>query len=173
MRLPHARIRAAAVAGVAAGLAVTAWPVGSPGAPADPSLQARIDLELNRYPGGKQISPNQISYNGGAAILTFALPGQALAAACPSGYVCMYKGRSFSGDHLDLNTCSWYDLAWRNWQDQTVSVRNARGVAVAFENHGNVPSHTSDRWLFTINAGASAASLGSNERKADHIRPSC
>jgi hypothetical protein len=146
---------------------------GSSAAPNDPSLQARIDMQLNRYPGGKQISANQISYDGGAVVLSFAVPGQVLASTCPTGYVCLYKGRSFSGDHLDLNTCAWYDLGWNRWQDQTRSVRNARSRPVAFDNHGSVPSHASDRWLFTINSGASAANLGAHEGKADHIRPQC
>jgi hypothetical protein len=173
MRLPRARIRAAALAGVAAGLALTVAPSGSSAAPIDPFLQERIDLHLNQYPGGKQISANQISYDGGEAVMTFAMSGEVLAAVCPSGYVCLYTERSFAGDHLDLNTCSWYDLAWRNWQDKTKSVRNARSGTVAFDNHGSVPSHASDTWLFTINAGASAASLGAHEGKADHIRPRC
>jgi len=172
MRLPPATIVAA---GLAVGLVIATAPEAVSAAPVDPALQGRIEAQLARYPGGVQIGRNKVSYDAGTAVMNFVDGGQTLATACPNERVCLYNGVSYAGDRLDLNTCAWYDLAWRGWQDKMRSVRYTKSSGTAaFENHGAVPDHGSDVLLFSIGyRNRDASSLGVNDRKADHVRPRC
>ncbi|BCB91317.1 peptidase inhibitor family I36 protein [Phytohabitans suffuscus] len=177
MRPPYARI-AALTGAVAAGLvAASTAPPANAVPPGDP-IQQQINDHVRKYPGGTRIGNTQVSYDKGALVLNFdERPPSAAAApsSCPKERVCLYTGASYGGQRADLNVCGWYDLAARGWHDRTWSVyyNKARGE-MAFDNHGAVPSHASDTFLFGVGSSRRAApSLGSYGGRADHVRPVC
>jgi hypothetical protein len=55
-------------------------------------LQQQIDLQLELAPGGRQTAPNEVSYDDGRFVVTYALPGTHVQAGpdCPSGWFCFY-----------------------------------------------------------------------------------
>lgn len=67
-------------------------------------LQAQIDAHLKQAPGGVQINENEIAYDGGKFIMTFAKPGQQVgtdhttqaASDCTSLWYCFYDGVNFT-----------------------------------------------------------------------------
>jgi hypothetical protein len=48
-------------------------------------LRQQIELQLRTVPGGRQIAPNEVAYDGGRFVVTFAYPGTTPLAApdCP------------------------------------------------------------------------------------------
>lgn len=72
-------------------------------------VQEQIDAALREFPGGRQISANAVSWDGGAVVLTIAAPG-ALApmavGSCATGTYCAYNGVSLTGSKLAFTACS-------------------------------------------------------------------
>jgi hypothetical protein len=69
-------------------------------------VQRQIDRQLRRKPGGLQISPTQVMYDEGAAVLTFPVPGEAGQSdrRCDYGYVCLWTAADFAGTKLSLQS---------------------------------------------------------------------
>jgi hypothetical protein len=175
MKPPLSRFLAMGTATVAAlvivfSVAVTAAPA------AGVAVQKQIDSHLRKYPGGKQINATEISYGDDALVMTFVRPAGVFAAAdCPSGSFCYYDGINFNYPRVRTSTCAWQDLAWSGWHDRVESVHfNKSSGAVAFLNHGAVPSHSSDRVLFTVSTSVRVrADVNPYRNMADHIQPTC
>lgn len=115
-------LASAGAAAVALSLMI-AGPAQAAGEPADAgtlSVQERIDATLAEFPGGVQISWNEIAWDGGDTVLTVAgdpagisagadslsaaVPAAALA-NCESGRYCAFGGASFSGSKLSFTSC--------------------------------------------------------------------
>jgi hypothetical protein len=171
------RIPWSLVVGIGIAALLFCMPVGmASGAPGPVTVQQQIDAHLRAYPGGEQINANEISYNDGAFVITFTRPVGAFAAPdCPSGYYCYYDGINYTYPRGRLASCAWQDLAWTGWNDRTESVHfNKASGAVSFLNHGSVPSHDSDRVLFTVNTSVRLRSdVAPYRNMADHVRPTC
>ncbi|WP_345535044.1 peptidase inhibitor family I36 protein [Phytohabitans rumicis] len=174
MKPPFGRFSAMGTAIFAA--LVIVFSVAVPAAPAaDGAVQKQIDSHLLKYPGGKQINATEISYGDGMLVMTFVRSAGIFAAAdCPSGSFCYYDGINFNYPRVRTSTCAWQDLAWSGWHDRTESVHFNKAGSVAFLNHGAVPSHTSDRVLFSLSASVrTKADVIPYRNMADHIQPTC
>jgi hypothetical protein len=91
----------------------------SPATAADDATQDQVDAVIAEF-GGVQTAPNEVSWDGGAVVLTVAPEDStarsfgaksggvsALAAGgCPSGYFCAYSGTSYSGSRLTFSACT-------------------------------------------------------------------
>jgi hypothetical protein len=66
-------------------------------------IQQQINEQLQRKNGGKQISSTQIAYNGGNAVITFAVP-TAPNTTCDFGYVCFWENINYLGKKLSLRS---------------------------------------------------------------------
>ncbi|BFU45115.1 peptidase inhibitor family I36 protein [Krasilnikovia sp. MM14-A1004] len=142
-------------------------------------LQRQIDLQLTLAPGGVQTAANEVSYDGGRFVVTYALPGAraALAAAdCPSGWFCFYDHTNYGYPRGRLSDCGWQDLGAYGWNDRTESVDNSTGNTVDYINHedyGNPANgHVYDYHLF-YNYGHSSASSVGYPNQADHVNRLC
>lgn len=148
-------------------------------ATSDAELREQIALQLKVAPGGRQTSRNEVSYNSGKFVVTYALPGQSVLAApdCPSGWFCFYDGATFGYPRGKLSDCGWQDLDDYGWSDRTSSVHNRTGNKVDYINHrdyGNPANgHRYDYVLFTNNAGQSISGLGGDNNLADHVNRRC
>jgi len=67
-------------------------------------VQQRIDEQLIRKKGGKQISSTQLIYDNGAVIVAFPVPDdvQGADSICDYGYFCVWENRDFTGKKLSL-----------------------------------------------------------------------
>lgn len=67
-------------------------------------VQRQIDRQLIRKSGGHQVSATQVTYDNGAVVLTFPVPGDAGQSdrTCDYGYVCLWSAADFAGRKLSL-----------------------------------------------------------------------
>jgi hypothetical protein len=117
------------------------------------SVQAQIDQQLAKYPGGTQINATEVAYNNGAFVITFARPDVSIdgVADCPAGWFCFYDHTNFGYPRGKLSDCGWQDLAWWGWQDRTESVHyNMSSGSVTFIEHSGPPDHSGDYGLFNV-----------------------
>lgn len=141
-------------------------------------LQRQIDLQLTLAPGGKQTAPNEVSYDGGKFVVTYALPGATALAApdCPSGWFCFYDYTSWGYPRGRLSSCGWQDLGAYGWNDRTESTDSSVGNPVSYSNHrdyGNPANgHTYDYHLFYSYANSAASSVP-YPNQADHVNRLC
>ncbi|MFI6452539.1 peptidase inhibitor family I36 protein [Streptosporangium amethystogenes] len=93
----------------------------------DAELREQIALQMKIAPGGKQASPNEVSYDNGKFVVTYALPGQrALGVAdCPSGWFCFYENINFGYPRGRLSDCGGQDLGQYGWNDRISSADNS------------------------------------------------
>lgn len=96
-------------------------------APKDSSdVQAQIDDHLAAHPGGTQISPTEISYGGGAFVMTFERPRNSIQGSpdCPGGWFCFYDYINYGYPRGKLSDCGKQDLARWGWRNRTESVHH-------------------------------------------------
>ncbi|GII59816.1 hypothetical protein Pth03_82050 [Planotetraspora thailandica] len=132
---PATAATAASAASSPASVAMSSASTGSTGVPSLLSRQARSDAELRDQialqmkiaPGGKQTSINEVSYNNGKFVVTYALPGQrALGVAdCPAGWFCFYQDINFGYPRGKLSDCGWQDLRTYGWGNRISSADNS------------------------------------------------
>ncbi|WFF02974.1 hypothetical protein [Micromonospora sp. WMMD964] len=154
----------------------------------DRELQAQIDAYLKRAPSGKQIQKNQIAYNGGKFIVTFALPGQVegtdpnrvvsddfstLSTKCDRHWFCFFDGANYVYPRGQLSDCGWQDLNDFGWIDRTESVAQNLVVGwVQYLNH-TTGGHENDVTLFWTDTNADQRSTVPYPNMADHVRYNC
>ncbi|WP_018352462.1 peptidase inhibitor family I36 protein [Longispora albida] len=150
-------------------------------------LQKQIDLQLSLYPGGKQTSANEVSYDGGNFVITFAKPATTQPSLlsgkgdCPDGWFCFWDYEYYGGAMGKLSSYGAQDL-WRyGWSDRIESAWNRTNTVVRFYNH-TTGSHSEyaissyDQYLFMVFPGDYDTSVkyladgeDSERNKADHV----
>jgi hypothetical protein len=112
------------------------------GSPAE--LQRQVTLQLRLYPGGVQTAANEVSYNGGKFVITFAQPNAARSALsvgilgspdCPSGWFCFYDYANYGYPRGKLSDCGAQDLSQYGWNDRAESQHNNTSTGVSYFNH--------------------------------------
>lgn len=117
-------------------------------------LQKQIDTQLRIAPGGRQTAVNEVTYDGGKFVVTYALPGaKALAVEdCPNNWFCFYDNPGYGYPRGKLSDCGWQDLARWGWNDRTESTSNGTNASVDYINHydrGNPANgHSLDQFLW-------------------------
>jgi hypothetical protein len=114
---------------------VAASPLLHRQARSDAELSQQIALQLKLAPGGKQTSRNEVSYDSGKFVVTYALPGaRALAAPdCPEGWYCFYEDLNFGYPRGKLQDCGTQDLGVWGWRDRISSVDNRTDYTAIFK----------------------------------------
>lgn len=99
------------------------------------------------HPGGTAISDNEISYQGGALVVTLRRPARTTGTAdCPWGWYCFYEWPDFGYPRGRLSSCGWQNLATWSWQYRIESAHyNLSSGYVSFYYY--------DQWLFDVGAG--------------------
>ncbi|MFF2276797.1 peptidase inhibitor family I36 protein [Agromyces sp. NPDC058126] len=101
------KLRSLALVGLAAVLTLGFAPAAS-AAPVD-EMQSRIDKVLEDFPGGVQISPNEVAWDDGATVLTLE-DSTAVSAfsvgSCPAGSFCAYSYAGYVGSRLTFTSCT-------------------------------------------------------------------
>ncbi|WP_117213169.1 peptidase inhibitor family I36 protein [Allorhizocola rhizosphaerae] len=118
-------------------------------------LQARIDAWLAASPGGKQISPNQIAWEGGRVVLTLPSVGVHGSPSCPAGRSCLYEHANWEGAMLSFDTCGFRDMIDYGFIDMTSSWHNNRSTRSYLYNWTG-----SWTWLWTEQPSTSSAYVG-------------
>ncbi|MBB5867193.1 hypothetical protein F4553_000572 [Allocatelliglobosispora scoriae] len=171
------RGRWAVIATVVLSLTAPPAPAQAAPTPAPHSAQELIDDYLAAAPGGVQIGPNEISYDGGKFVVTLTRPRSSLAATadCPSGWFCFYDGVNYTYPRGKLSDCGWQDLAWWGWHDRTESVHyNFSSGSVSYLNHRTQPDHSDDLFLFSVSsANKTDADVTPYRNMADHVYRNC
>jgi|GEM_PF-1312495 len=77
------------------------------------SVQTQIDAALAQHPGGMQTSVNEVSWEGGAIVLTIELPGivNRAVGTCADGAFCAFSGGSLTGNKLSFSSCGTYSVS--------------------------------------------------------------
>jgi Peptidase inhibitor family I36 len=134
-----------------------------------PELQRQIALQLRVAPGGTQTAVNEVSYDGGRFVVTYALPGQRVAGSpdCPSDWFCFYDNPDYGYPRGKLSDYGWQDLYRWRWHDRTESVDNSTNSAVDFDNHTS-GGHANDVFLFCVSRFSSNPRT-SHPNTADHV----
>ena len=85
---------------------------------ADPtSMQDRVDAVIATYPGGTQTDWNEVSWDGGDAILTLAPEGvdgpaaRAAVGSCANGTYCVYSAANLGGSKLTFTSCTAHGVS--------------------------------------------------------------
>ena len=171
-RPTHPAVRAFLAAATVTALAAT---TGTQPAAAAPPGDTTAATYLTAHPGGTIISNTEISYQGGAFVVTLTRDTRALATAdCPAGWFCFYDGVNFGYPRGRLSSCGWQDLAWWGWHDRTESVHyNLNTGTVWFINHVG-SGHSGDFNVFDAGIGRRTRSDVSPYRNiADHVNRIC
>ncbi|MEV6969243.1 peptidase inhibitor family I36 protein [Hamadaea sp. NPDC051192] len=112
------------------------------GSPAE--LQRQVELQLKLYPGGEQTAANEVAYDNGKFVITFAQPADAPDASgvgilgapdCPSGWFCFYDYANYGYPRGKLSDCGAQDLSQYGWNDRAESQHNNTYTGVSFFNH--------------------------------------
>ncbi len=146
----HRTVIAAVLTGLALAIAAPAAANADPLSGSD-ALQQRVDAVLAKFPGGTQIAPNEVSWDGGATILTRAGDGTGIhpdsVGSCATGDYCAYSGSGLSGSKISFSACD--TTVSTAPVGSVLSVANARssGYVQAKNSGGSV--------LSTIYAGGS------------------
>ena len=145
-------------------------------------LQAQIEEQLRRAPGGLQIADNEISYDNGRFIMTFARPGErthddasTLLADCGGWRFCFFDGPNFGLPRGRLNDCGWQDLWTFNWGDRVESSIQSlpSPVFVLYIGHGAVPNHSDDDVYWFTDGSTRQVATVPNPNAADHVNQNC
>lgn len=139
----------------------------------DAELREQIALQLKIAPGGKQTSPNEVSYDNGKFVVTYALPEQvALGVAdCPSGWFCFYQDINFGYPRGKLSDCGTQDLAPYGWRDRISSADNSTTNSVEYWEYLN---YETTLYLFTnYNPGAISYVGDDYNDRADIVHRNC
>ncbi len=118
----------------------------------DAELREQIALQMTIAPGGKRVSRNEVSYDNGRFVVTYALPGQvALGVAdCPSGWFCFYENINFGYPRGRLSDCGQQYLGDYGWNNRVSSADNSTTTPISYHD-------ISHFYLFTnYNPGAIA-----------------
>ena len=140
-------------------------------------LKAQINLQLKVAPGGKQTGVNEVSYDNGRFVVTYAMPNTIDGTPdCESGWFCFYDNTYWGYPRGKLSDCGWQDLARWGWHDRTESVDNSTGSSIQYIQHrdyGNPANgHSYDYTLFWNDPWA-AISTVPYRNQADHVRRWC
>jgi hypothetical protein len=127
-----------------------------PPAPATGAPNGGVAAFLAAHPGGVPINDNEISYGGGAFVVTLAQPPGTLAAPdCPSGWFCFYDRVNYGYPRGRLSSCGTQDLGTWGWQYRTDSA------------HYNMSSGTATFFYSSTRIFA----IGVNARTAPDVTP--
>ncbi|WP_156045675.1 peptidase inhibitor family I36 protein [Herbidospora cretacea] len=138
----------------------------------DAELREQIALQMEIAPGGKQTSLNEVSYDNGKFVVTYALPGQrALGVAdCPANWFCFYQDSNFGYPRGKLSDCYTQELAQYGWANRISSVDNSTFNSVEYWERLNP---TTTLYLFTNYNPGALASLGDYNDRADVVHRNC
>ncbi|MDG4802674.1 hypothetical protein [Micromonospora sp. WMMD980] len=125
-------------------LIAAAVPVPSPG-------MAAVNREMTDYlaahPGGVPVGADEISYGGGALLVTLRAPAGAYALAdCPRGWFCFYDRPNLGYPRGKLSSCGRQDLATWQWQFRI-------GSAHYNMSSGSATFYYNDMALFSVGLG--------------------
>ncbi|MEV6415950.1 hypothetical protein [Kribbella sp. NPDC051718] len=158
------------------------------------SLQAQVDEQLAATSGGKQISQNEVAYDGGDTIMTFSIPGRtgtppsskvaapdavADVRGCPTGtfkdWSCVYEFSNFNentnGRRLQFHDCGGRDFDTYNFRDKTSSWVNTQSKEVHVSNFTTSGSLV---LLWKEPAQSQSSSVTpANDNKADYLDVRC
>jgi len=140
-------------------------------------LQQQISLQLRLAPGGTQTSVNEVSYDGGKFVVTYALPNTITGSPdCPGGWFCFYDNNNWGYPRGKLSSCGWQDLGQYGWSDRTQSLDSSIGSWVEYINHWDygdpANGHYYDYTLFWNDPWAAYSSV-SYPNMADHVYRYC
>jgi hypothetical protein len=129
----HGKLVAAIVGTVLATVGVTGVAAATPAAPhtalvslsasQQAEMQSKVTAWLHKSVGGRQISVNQIAFDGGTVVVTLPLPGEQQARAvneavvpfgtanCAFQHVCLWTGTHFNGVKVDRVQCGQITIA--------------------------------------------------------------
>ncbi|WP_431977728.1 hypothetical protein [Micromonospora haikouensis] len=132
-----------------------------------PGLGQEMRDYLARHPGGRAINDNEISYDGGAFVVTLRAPVQAYGADCPKGWFCFYEWPNYGYPRGQLSSCGWQYLANWGWQLRAESAHyNMTTGYVTFSYY--------DSPLFTVSTTSRARSDASPYRNlANYVYHRC
>lgn len=126
-------------------------PIAAIAAPVADTLQTRVDAVLSEFPGGTQTGLNQITWDGGAMILTLEDTsggiGLFAVGSCATGYHCAYSGNALSGNKLSLSGC--------DTTHSTAALGVVRSIANAHSSGYVQAKNASGSVLSTVYAGGS------------------
>ncbi|MFC6883407.1 peptidase inhibitor family I36 protein [Actinomadura yumaensis] len=137
--------------------------------PAD--LQAQVNEQLRNYPGGVQISPNEVTYKHGRVVLTIPDGRSAAADPCATGAYCFYDGANFTGRKLTFRDCGgWQYLTDYGFGNKTSSWTNATKNETLVYDDDVKPQ----KLLWTERPGGASANVGTAAyNKADSFLTYC
>jgi peptidase inhibitor family I36 len=114
-------------------------------------LDKQLELQLKLAPGGKRTARNEITYNGGKFVVTYALPGTSTVAGvpdCPSGWFCFYEHTNYGYPRGKLSDCGWQNLWQYGWDDRISSVHNRTSTTVEYWEDDPVDWFLFDNWAY-------------------------
>jgi len=91
---------------------------------------------LARHPGGRLVNAYEVSYGGGAFVVTLRSPAKADAAPdCPANWFCFWDETSYNGYRGKLSSCGFQSLVPYYWDYRVASAYYNLGQgAVQFRN---------------------------------------
>lgn len=156
------------------GLTVAGSPaVAQPSAQA--SLQAQAAQILHDHPGGVQISPTQIAWQNGAAILNLQTPTHGDTASiifngCPSGYYCFFEFQNYTGRMLQLSTCNSTAIYFSDYGFQDLTSSTVVNRSINYLNVYEQLSPSGWNYLWSDVSYAAQSYVGAtNDNRADLV----
>ena len=142
-------LRAVLAAALACLLVVVSAPAPAPAAPPGRAVAGRLLANyLASHPGGTVLNDNEISYGGGAFVVTLRAPAGTFGVAdCPWGWYCFYEWPNYGYPRGRLSSCGRQNLATWQWQFRVESAHYNLGTGhVTFYYYGDA--------LFRVGVGS-------------------
>ncbi|MEV0457327.1 hypothetical protein [Catellatospora methionotrophica] len=143
--------------------------------PPHPPTAAAVTATQGPLPdGGTRISPTEISYDNGRAILRTGDASAAIGPDCPLSSFCVYDMTNYRSTRLALTGCGFFDLGKYPFyfNDRAESLHfNASGVLWVYDHRGT--EHSTDVTLFKLAAYTAKPDLTPYRNITDHLYRQC
>lgn len=101
-------MKASILAAILFGVVILPFGVSAP--TEDAAVQERIAEVMQEYPGGTQISRNEVSWDNGNVVLTLRSQDDTVSPTnvgnCETGKFCAYSGTGYTGSSISFSTCT-------------------------------------------------------------------
>ncbi len=132
-------------------------------------LDARVQAELGRVPGGKRVGLNEIAWNGGNVVMTLGVAGGDVGAQaygpCDSGWYCVYEAWHWNDYNRDMRKLRFRDCSSSGVHND-LSDWGFENRTSSWDNRSRAGVEVYDyfvRYLYLIKLNAKSAEVPAND----------
>ncbi len=124
--------------------------LSSPAVAAEPSVDERVEVVLKQFPGGTRVAVNEVSWDGGNVVLTFASGATTKSVgSCATGKFCAFSAGSLGGSKLTFSSCTATNSTAPLGVVRSFANARSSGTVYAYNGSTSVASTAASSWTNT------------------------